>query len=247
METEIGAFLTNCHGALQSLLGARLTGFYLYGSLAMDEFVPGQSDLDVLAVVSNGLRDDERARLRTDLAGISLPSTARGLDLCVGAVSVVSQTSVEDGWEAMIQVSRGENGLDVRERKRRDPRLPLDLALARQQAIALAGPAIETVISPIPDAQVREASAGNVRLWAGRDVFNDPSSGVLNVCRACRYHEEGVLGSKRAGGEWVLAKGLQVDLIDAALRTHRGESWPAVPDAEVKRFFQHVLRAIEAD
>jgi hypothetical protein len=247
MEPEISVFLTDCHGALQSLLGARLIGLYVYGSLAMEEFVPGKSDLDLLAVVSDGLTADERARLQTDLAGIPLPSAARGLDLCVGAVSVVSRPSAEAGWEAMIQLSRGEDGLDVRDRKRRDPRLPLDLALARQQAIALVGPGIETVVSPVPDALVRKASVENVRLWANRDVFYDPSSGVLNACRAWHYHAEGVLGSKRAGGEWALAKGIQPDVVGAAFRAHRGEPWSAIPDLKVKRFFQHVLRAIEAD
>jgi hypothetical protein len=247
MGPEISVFLAHCYGELQPLLGARLIGLYLYGSLAMEEFVPGKSDLDVLAVVSNGLTDDERARLLTALAAIPLPSTARGLDLCVGAVSVTRQPSADAGWEAMIQVNRAEGGVDVRDRKRRDPRLPLDLALARQCAITLVGPNVKEVISPVPDALVRSASVENVRLWASRDVFYDPSSGILNVCRAWRYHQERVLSSKRAGGGWALAKGIQSDLVDAALRTHRGEPWPAIPDAEVKRFFQYVLRAVDAN
>jgi hypothetical protein len=246
MEPEIRAFLTYCQDVLLSLLGARLIGLYLYGSLAMDDFVLSKSDLDVLAVVSDGLTDDERARLGTDLPSLPLPATTRGLDLCVAAMSVVSRPSAADSWEAMIQVSRAESGLAVRDRERRDPRLPLDLALARQQAVALAGPSVETIISPTPGALIRAACAENVRLWASRDVFYDPSSGILNACRAWRYQAEIVLGSKRAGGEWALAKGIQPNLVGAALRAHRGEPWPAIPDAEVKRFFQHVLRAIEA-
>ena len=86
----------------------------------------------------------------------------------------------------------------------------------------------------------------NVRLWAERDVFSDPASGVLNACRAGQYLEEGKLSSKPEGGQWALTRGGERDLIESALARYRGEESRFPSDAEVKRFFQGVLNQLEA-
>lgn len=45
-------------------LPGRVVGFYLTGSTALGEFVPGRSDLDFVAVLDRGLDDGELRRLR---------------------------------------------------------------------------------------------------------------------------------------------------------------------------------------
>lgn len=146
----------------------------------------------------------------------------------------------------MLQLNRTETGQHAQDREPRDPRLALDLALARQQGLALAGTPIDEAIGPIPPNLVLRACTDNIRRWAARDVFSDASSGILNACRAWQYLEEGILVSKVEGGQWALGRGGDRDLIEWALARSGGEDCELPPDTEIKHFFQRVLSLLEA-
>src|SRR5437879_11677882 len=55
----INTVLTEWAEGLKRLLGKRIIGLYLSGSLAYGDFVPDRSDIDLQAVVQNPLRQDE--------------------------------------------------------------------------------------------------------------------------------------------------------------------------------------------
>lgn len=75
------------------LLPGRVTGFYLVGSLALDAFRPGRSDIDFVAVLDRGLSPDELRRLRAVhlLAGLVNAAAAglRGQPLLSGTCNGV--------------------------------------------------------------------------------------------------------------------------------------------------------------
>ena len=72
--------------------------------------------------------------------------------------------------------------------------------MAHERGWALVGPEAQAIFAPVPLSWLRAACLEDVRIWAGRDVFHDPVSGVLNACRAWRYMAEGALGTKSEGG-----------------------------------------------
>src|SRR5437868_10098577 len=55
----INAVLTEWVEGLKRLLGKKVIGMYLSGSLAYGDFVPDRSDIDLEAVVRSPLTDDE--------------------------------------------------------------------------------------------------------------------------------------------------------------------------------------------
>ena len=246
MDLELERYLGEVSSGLQAALSRRLLGFYVFGSTVTGSFVPGKSDMDALALVAGSLGNEEIERIRGEVAGISLPSVIRGLDLSIASDRTVAHLTESACWEMMLQVSAAETGQHVVERERCDPRLPLDLALARQEGIPIVGPPVREVVARVPRKLVLRACTENVRVWAGRDAFRDPASGVLNACRAWQYLEGGTLGSKVEGGQWALGRGGHRHLLDAALAQHRGEEHRLPPDAEIKRFFQTVLGLLEA-
>lgn len=246
-DDELAQYFRQVIQSLERILGDVFLGLYVYGSLVTDAFVPDRSDIDALGIVALSMTNEARMQVRDGVADIVLPPGVRGLDLSIASSANAWKPNEQACWELVLQVSRTSSGQRTVQREPCDPRLPLDLALARQQGVVLAGRPIDAVIGSIPPSLVLRACSDNVRRWAARDVFSDASSGVLNACRAWQYLEEGTLGSKVGGGQWALAQGGHRDLIQAALARHRGEQRPFPPDAEVKRFFQTVLALLEAD
>ena len=57
--SEINSVLTEWADGLKRLLGKKIVGLYLSGSLAYGDFVPERSDIDLQAVVQNPLTEDE--------------------------------------------------------------------------------------------------------------------------------------------------------------------------------------------
>ncbi len=244
-DQEIARYLSDVTGTVRQLLGENFVGSYLHGSLTMAAFQPTKSDIDVIVTVDWPLNDTMRDVLRNRVGSVPLPAAASGLDLSLLSTDVARQLTENSRWEVTIQVSRTWSGQDARERERADPFLFVDVALLRQHGIALAGPSIEESFGPVAPRLILKASAENCRIWADRDVFNDPASGILNVCRAWRYLEEGSLVSKPEAGEWARSKLEDSALVDAALAKRRGDTSQSLSDAEVKGFCQRIFRFFE--
>ncbi|HEV7644824.1 MAG TPA: aminoglycoside adenylyltransferase domain-containing protein [Pyrinomonadaceae bacterium] len=64
---EVHALLKNITVSLRNILGANLTGVYLYGSLTQDAFDPERSDIDCLVVTQGELSDKEFTELGNSL------------------------------------------------------------------------------------------------------------------------------------------------------------------------------------
>jgi hypothetical protein len=64
---------------------------------------------------------------------------------------------------------------------------------------------------------------------------------VLNACRAWRFADEDVLGSKLDGAAWARRRWPDPALIDAAVALRRGEAAPALEDSAVDDLLSAVL------
>ena len=60
----VNAALREFLSSVQTILGPHLRGMYLVGSLAVGDFDPNTSDLDIIVVTDSTLPDDEIAALR---------------------------------------------------------------------------------------------------------------------------------------------------------------------------------------
>jgi predicted nucleotidyltransferase len=60
---DINILLDILLSRIQSILGKKLVGLYLYGSLVMGDFDHESSDIDLLAVISSDIDDEEFSRL----------------------------------------------------------------------------------------------------------------------------------------------------------------------------------------
>jgi streptomycin 3"-adenylyltransferase len=112
-----------------------------------------------------------------------------------------------------------------------DPDLLLHFAVCRRAGLALAGPAPVEVFTEPPRAWLLERAAAELR-WATR--HGTFAYRVLTACRAWRYLEDDVLGSKVDGGSWARSRladpALEdpdpgaVALVDAAVAAQLGQA-----------------------
>jgi hypothetical protein len=169
-----------------------LQAVYLVGSGAHGDFVPGQSDVDVIAVVPRRLAEaDKRALV---IAAESLPCPGRKLELVVYAVG-------RDDYE--LNLNTGEL---VSFDPANDPSFwfVIDRAIAQEHAVPLLGPAWRDLFAPVDRGDVVAALHESLD-WHERREANEANA-VLNACRAWRWVEDGEWLSKPAAAAWLRAK-----------------------------------------
>ena len=177
----------------------------LHGSLALGEFVPGQSDLDVLVVCSEALTV---AQVRA-LAQVLL---AESLQPAPIEVSVLDR-GVLVAWmhPALYLFHYSEDWRDRTTQLLADPAtdwlavhtdsdLTVHVVVARQAGIVLHG-AIEW---PVPSRADALAAVWCDIATAEADVVDNPVYVILNLCRTLWWLEHGEVLSKSAGGAALL-------------------------------------------
>lgn len=205
--------------------------------------------MDFVAVVDGQLSLQERAHIVAELTpdpAIGLPGA--GLDvLAIGFVEAqhpgirpYAQLAVGlfAGWQWQPDVTYDEHD---------DPGPRLAAAIARQTGASLTGPPPGEVFAAISRAWILEGCRRELRWRQAQDAPPTwPRSPVLDACRAWRFADEGALSSKLGGGTWALERGIgDPNLIEAALRSQRGEPIGNPDPGEVKHLLGAALQHLE--
>jgi hypothetical protein len=187
---------------LAARIGERALGVYAVGSLALGAYEPGSSDVDVLAVVDETVSRAELLELAERCSHRALPCPARKLELVV--MGAAEARAGDPRWRLNLNTGSGlEDHVGLDPDAEPSHWFVLDLALAHEHGIAVAGPpAPELIGSPSPEA-IAAAQADAVA-WYAR---SDPGPGaVLAACRAWHWHETGRHSSKRQALRWAVAR-----------------------------------------
>jgi hypothetical protein len=105
------------------------------------------------------------------------------------------------------------------------------------------GPPASELLATVPRAWVLEAVRDSLT-WHAREEPVSPNN-VLNACRAWRYAEEGVWGTKAAGATWARARLEDPSVIETAIAKRHGPSGPGLDAQAVRALVQRVLDAVE--
>lgn len=201
---EIDAYLRRLCDALEDALPERPIGVYALGSLALGDYRPTTSDVDVYAIVGNRLDAGVKSSVARACRHATLPCPARQLELVVIAAAETSTPAAAPRWELNLNTGR-----DRADHVGTDPdREPgfwfvLDLAIARQSALTLAGPDVRELIGEPPHAVLAAAQADAVA-WYARN--GTPEEAFVAACRAWHWHETGAFVPKRRALRWAMAR-----------------------------------------
>ena len=229
---------------LRAELGEALAGVYLFGSVALDDYRPPRSDLDIAAVAARALSPGQAQRVAARLDHVRLPCPARRLELVIYGRERLAAGDVS--FE--LDLNTGPGLQEWRDDARQAPThwFVLDVAIGRAHGRTIMGPPPAEVFPDQPRERVVDAVRQSLDWHVEHggeegDAEADAADVVLNACRACRFLEEGTWASKTEAGRWALSRAAPAVVVRQALgRREAGEGGP--PAAAAREFAAEVRR-----
>jgi len=239
----VAAYLTELAGRSADLLGPDLVGVYAGGSLALDGYRPGRSDIDVAVLVRAALDRPSTRALVTALRQENLPCPARGLELVVYRAEVAAAGGGAPGFE--VELNTGAQMAfragDPADRPAADGSFwyAIDRSILAAAGVPILGPpAGEVFVSPNPtNLATLLIESLDWHLGSAVPLADDA---VLNACRARHRTVTSQWLAKPAAGRAVLGSADPVDpaVIVQALAARAGG--PAPDPDRVRRFLTDV-------
>jgi predicted nucleotidyltransferase len=185
-DRDVRQYLVRIAAVLGEVLGDKLAGLYIYGSLATGSYHRERSDIDLIAVVSGKLSAGRREAVARALVQLSDARPTRG-DIEVHVVQERYARSFEHPMPYEVHYSARLHE-DIR-RGRFDfaeDRTNVDLAAsfmeARERGVNLLGPPPQSLFGPVPWHAYINALEADF-LSARRFIMEKPVYAVLNACR----------------------------------------------------------------
>jgi aminoglycoside adenylyltransferase-like protein/nucleotidyltransferase-like protein len=195
--------------SVQVILGSRLRGVYLVGSLALGDFDPASSDLDIIVVTDGALVEDRITALRdyhtrfdasdslwaTRLEAVYIPQA----DLRVPASADASYPQVERDRPFFVEPL--------------EPGWSVQRCTLHEHGIVIAGPNPRELLDPVDPDEMRRDGASIVHTWLDQ-AEHDPTwldwarprpyfaFVVATLCRLLYTLETGDVASKPAATRW---------------------------------------------
>ncbi|WP_428964321.1 DUF4111 domain-containing protein [Micromonospora fluostatini] len=254
MHPDVRQYLSELVDRARDLLGDGLVGAYAAGSVALDAYQPGRSDVDVALVSADTLSGATKRALVAALRHEALPCPARGLELVAYRREVAAAGTAEPGFEVELNTGRAMPSratYAVGDRPAADGRFwyALDRSILHQHGYALLGPPAATVFADVSPADLRRLLVDALTWWLARPGPPGDAPGaedaVLGACRALVRVRHGVWLSKVDAGRRLLATGDPgltadptggyADLIERCVAARRGGP---PPGARAAREFQ---------
>ena len=188
--------------SIQHILGTKLVGLYLNGSLVIGDFDPDSSDIDLVAALSSDIDErefEELQKMHTAFAAQHKEWDDR-IEVCY--ISVAALNAVRSRTGKIANISPGEP-FHMRESSME---WLSDWYLVREKGIALFGPSPKTIIEPISKDEFIQTIKGHAKAWGEwiHDMHGRRSQAyaILTMCRAlytCKYGEQ---VSKKQAALW---------------------------------------------
>ncbi|MBQ8554836.1 MAG: DUF4111 domain-containing protein [Clostridia bacterium] len=214
--------------AYQKILGKKLVGFYVHGSIAFGCFHWATGDIDFLAMVGAPLRQDEKEALIRLLLDLSDSTPPKGFEMSVILQQVCNPFVYPTPFElhfSNTHKSRAEADLPgfCRTMNGTDPDLAAHVTVLHSAGLTLYGQAIPAVFGEVPRACYVDSILADVN-GAAAEIADNPVYITLNLCRVLAYVTDGAVLSKEQGGSWGLSHLPQAyhPLLSNALGAYRG-------------------------
>jgi hypothetical protein len=244
IDAEVVNFADAVTGRVREFLGDGLHAAYLAGSVALGGYVPGQSDIDIIAVCQRPLPVERKQALADAISREAVACPTRGLEFVLYSRDAVAAPSRTLRFEINLNA-----GPDMPYRLSLDPAsepthwFVLDASIVREHGLRLAGPPAREVFAAIPRTWLLDALEDSLQWHADHESLTHYS--VLNACRSWRYAEEGVWSSKDNAAAWAGSRTEDPSLIDSALEIRRGNRPRYLDPAEVRAFVLDIKGRVE--
>ncbi len=192
----------------KEILKDNLVGVYLHGSAVMGCFNPSKSDLDLIVVVKNPMSDEVKKAYMDMVVELNSKGPAKGIEMSIVRQNVckpfVYPTPFELHFSAMHLGWYGNDPDDyISKMKGEDKDLAAHFTIIDHRGKCLYGAPIKEVFGEVPARDYID-SIWNDIADAKEDIADDAMYLILNLARVLAYRKEGLVLSKKEGGEWAL-------------------------------------------
>jgi predicted nucleotidyltransferase len=203
---DVRAFLEKFLLQVRAVLKQELVGMYLYGSLALGDFDPTSSDLDILIATTSNLPSETIEALRIMHENIEHDRSGWGKRLEVSYTPAQALRRYDQNNNRFPHISTV-SPLGIIEHGRD---WIINRYMVREKGIIVAGPSPQTLIAPISEAELKRAVRYILcNSWtqhvSGPEWMRPrkyQAFTVLTMCRAWYVLKKGAIGSKLQAAAW---------------------------------------------
>ena len=190
----------------KKILGDNLTGVYLHGSAVMGCFNPAKSDLDLIVVINEKISDDTKRRFMDMVVDLNAKAPQKGIEMSIVLKSVckpfVYPTPFELHFSNMhLNWYKKDPGGYIQKMNGTDKDLASHFTIIQKRGKCLCGEAIENVFAEVPKDDYFDSICNDIA-EAKEDILENPTYIILNLARVLAFKNEGLVLSKKEGGEW---------------------------------------------
>ncbi len=245
---DVNALLDRLLAQMQTVLGQKLVGLYLSGSLVTGDFDEGISDVDLLAAVGGDLDEAEFNALKTMHDGVVTNDPQWDNRIEIAYLSLHGLRTFKTQTSKIGIISPGEPFHIITADRLWLP----NWYMVREKGVTLFGPAPQSIIEPISKEEFIQVIKEHVRGWREwvKDMYYRGSQAyaILTLCRALYTVRNGEQVSKRKAALWAQNElPAWSALIEKALlwrQTSKEDADHATTIPETQRFVNFVIDLI---
>jgi len=244
---EIDEHIRELHASIKTVLGSRLCGLYLFGSIVGGDFNPKTSDIDLLAIVETTITEQELHALGAMHQDFIERHPEWHDRIEVAYVSAEAMRNFKTTTAPIVRISPGEP-LHHRDM---DIQWLTDWHMVQEQGITIDGPEPSVFIPTITEQEFIDSITHEYPLWLERAKearwVGYQSYVILSLSRNLYAIRHGHQASKLKGGAWIAREYPEwADLVRRAVKWHgssdRSDS-PGTQD-ETIQFAEFMMRKV---
>ncbi len=192
----------------KEILKENLVGVYLHGSAVMGCYNPAKSDIDLIVVVKDPISDTLKRSYMDMVVGLNAKGPAKGIEMSIVKQSVCKPFVYPTPFELHFSVAhldRYKKDPDeyISKMKGEDKDLAAHFTIINHRGKCLFGAPVKDTFADVP-VQDYIDSIWNDIAEAEEEIADNPLYIILNLARVLAYIKDGLVLSKKEGGEWAL-------------------------------------------
>ncbi len=204
MDTVIDSFVKRS----EEILKDNLVGIYLHGSAVMGCFNPDKSDLDLIVVVREPVTDADKRSYMDMVVELNSKGPAKGIEMSIVRQCFCKPFAYPTPFELHFSVAhldwyRNDPEGYISKMKGEDKDLAAHFTIINHRGKCLCGAPVKEIFADVP-AQDYIDSIWNDITDAEEEITDNPMYMILNLARVFSYLRDGLVLSKKEGGEWAL-------------------------------------------
>lgn len=190
------------------ILQDNLTGIYLHGSAVMGCFNPRKSDIDLIVVVNRPLSDPDKKAYMDMVVRYNALGPAKGIEMSVVLKEVCNPFIYPTPFELHFSAKHlawymfDPDGY-IRRMNGTDKDLAAHFTIINHRGRCLYGLPVKEVFAKVPDCDYMDSIWEDIS-EAQEHIAEDTMYLTLNLARVLAYKEDGLVLSKKEGGEWAI-------------------------------------------